>query len=280
MGDEQKMKQVQQTIDSSHESPYENRSKMMMKIGSRGSQSGQFTWPRGVVADSNEILVADSSNHRVQVFDLEGNWLREFGSYGSAEGQFDCLAGVAINQVFEGSSSNDRRYVVSDRYNHRVQVFDGSGDFQFSFGSLGRNSGEFNLPWGVACSNDGLICVCDKENHRIQVFNHDGRYLSKLGTGECGSRPGQMQFPHYLALNGNGQLAVTDTNNHRVIVFDYSTGQVVTHFGLEGSQVGEFRFPRGIAVDKAGYFVVGDSGNNRLQIFDPRARLVKVRVLN
>jgi tripartite motif-containing protein 71 len=74
--------------------------KVLMKMGTRGSEAGAFTWPRGVaVAPDNSIVVADSSNHRVQVFDSTGKFLKEFGYYGNGEGEFDCLAGVAINRI-------------------------------------------------------------------------------------------------------------------------------------------------------------------------------------
>ena len=44
-----------------------------MTFGSRGSQPGLFTWPRGIaVGPDNAIVVADSSNHRVQVFNEHG----------------------------------------------------------------------------------------------------------------------------------------------------------------------------------------------------------------
>ena len=44
-----------------------------------------------------EFAVCDSSNHRVQVFDMNGKLLREFGKYGTAEGEFDSCAGIAYN---------------------------------------------------------------------------------------------------------------------------------------------------------------------------------------
>lgn len=138
---------------------YLNKRRMMMKIGSRGTNPGCFTWPRGVAcAPDNSIVVADSSNHRVQVFDSTGRFNFEFGSYGSGEGEFDCLAGVTVNRI--------GHYVVSDRYNHRVQVFDASGRFLRTFGSEGRSDGKFSYPWGIATDALGFIYVCDKENHR------------------------------------------------------------------------------------------------------------------
>lgn len=138
---------------------YLQKRRMMMKIGSRGTNPSCFTWPRGVACGpDNNIVVADSSNHRVQVFDSTGRFQFEFGSYGSGEGEFDCLAGVTVSRI--------GHFIVSDRYNHRVQVFDASGRFLRSFGSEGRSDGKFSYPWGISTDALGFIYVCDKENHR------------------------------------------------------------------------------------------------------------------
>lgn len=138
---------------------YLQKKRMMMKIGSRGTNPSCFTWPRGVACGpDNGIVVADSSNHRIQVFDSTGRFQFEFGSYGSGEGEFDCLAGVTVNRI--------GHFIVSDRYNHRVQVFDASGRFLRAFGNEGRSDGKFSYPWGIATDALGFIYVCDKENHR------------------------------------------------------------------------------------------------------------------
>ena len=50
-----------------------------------------------------------------------------FSCYGNGEGEFDCLAGVAVNKIGQ--------YIIADRYNHRIQIFDPSGHFLRSFGS-------------------------------------------------------------------------------------------------------------------------------------------------
>ena len=99
---------------------YLQKRRQILQIGGRGSESGKFTWPRGVsVGPDNLIVVADSSNHRVQVFDANGKYFSEFGTYGNGDGEFDCLAGVAINRIGQ--------FIIADRYNHRIQVFDPSG---------------------------------------------------------------------------------------------------------------------------------------------------------
>ena len=50
------------------------------KFGEFGILGGQFTEPSGVaVTPDNEIVVADTNNHRIQVFDREGNFKFHFG---------------------------------------------------------------------------------------------------------------------------------------------------------------------------------------------------------
>lgn len=102
-----------------------------------------------------------SAVNRVQVFDSNGIFVKEFGQYGNGEGEFDCLAGVAVNRIGQ--------YIIADRYNHRIQVLDPQGRFLRSFGTQGIADGKFNYPWGVTTDALGFIYVCDKENHRVQV---------------------------------------------------------------------------------------------------------------
>ena len=58
------------------------------KFGEFGILEGQFTEPSGVaVTEENEIIVADTNNHRIQVFDKEGNFKFQFGEVGKRDGQ-------------------------------------------------------------------------------------------------------------------------------------------------------------------------------------------------
>ena len=87
---------------------YKRKRQQLFQLGGRGSEPGSFTWPRGLaVGPDNSIVVADSSNHRVQVFDSNGMFVKEFGEYGNGEGELDCLAGVAVNRIGQ--------YIIGDR---------------------------------------------------------------------------------------------------------------------------------------------------------------------
>ncbi|XP_061401674.1 uncharacterized protein LOC133337472 isoform X2 [Musca vetustissima] len=244
---------------------YLRKRQQLFQLGGRGSEPGSFTWPRGLaVGPDNSIVVADSSNHRVQVFDSNGIFVKQFGEYGNGEGEFDCLAGVAVNRIGQ--------YIIADRYNHRIQVLDPQGRFLRAFGSQGTADGKFNYPWGVTTDALGFIYVCDKENHRVQVFQSDGSFVGKFGT--CGRGEGQLEHPHYIAVSNTNRVIVSDSNNHRIQIFDVN-GKVLSTFGGEGSEDGQFKFPRGVAVDDQGYIFVADSGNNRIQIFNPDGSFLK-----
>ena len=65
--------------------------------GVPGSAEGQFRAPKGLATDAEgNVYVADSQNHRIQVFDATGTFLRQFGSEGTAPGQFKEPWSVAV----------------------------------------------------------------------------------------------------------------------------------------------------------------------------------------
>jgi DNA-binding beta-propeller fold protein YncE len=87
-----------------------------MSFGTYGSGNGQFNNPIDLVMDSsNNIYVADNSNHRIQVFDSNGNYLTQFGNSGPTGEQLKDPVAVAI-------SSNGDVY-VTDGIQSIVHVF-------------------------------------------------------------------------------------------------------------------------------------------------------------
>jgi tripartite motif-containing protein 71 len=216
----------------------------LFKWGSFGSGDGQFNAPAGIAADySGTVYVADSGNHRIQVFDGEtGAFLDKWGTFGSGDGQFDNPTAVAL-------SCYARAY-VADTGNDRVQSFMTDGTFVTQWGSHGTGPSEFDGPRGVACDWNGNVYVADSGNHRIQKFSASGDFLREWGSQ--GSAPEMLDSPGGLAfLCGYGcswqAIAVADEMNNRVQIFDLEGTliQVIDFFSLSR--------PRGVcAVDEPG----------------------------
>lgn len=84
-------------------------------IANNGDPRDSLCRPWGVTCDKEgNIILADRSNNRIQIYRLDGTLVRRFGTYGTGPGQFDRPAGVAVDAR--------RRIVVTDKDNHRVQV--------------------------------------------------------------------------------------------------------------------------------------------------------------
>jgi DNA-binding beta-propeller fold protein YncE len=63
--------------------------------GKKGSGDGEFDSPREITVLGSSGEVADCANHRVQIFDSEGNYKRQFGTEGKEDGQFFRPVGIA-----------------------------------------------------------------------------------------------------------------------------------------------------------------------------------------
>ena len=77
-------------------------------------------------------------------------------------------------------SPDGKSLYVSDRWNHRVQVFDPDGNYKFHFGRFGARLGRFREPRQIAFDPEGRVLVADRENNRVQVFTPEGRPIRAI----------------------------------------------------------------------------------------------------
>lgn len=142
---------------------FDSRHRFLAEWGSHGEGAGQFQRPMSLALSSRgEVFVADSCNHRLEVFSRAGKLLRSFGSVGSGLGQLRFPNDVALD-------AQDNVYVC-EYGNHRVQKFTPAGEPLCVWGSPGSQPGQFSGPWGVAVDAEGLVYIADTGNHRVQVF--------------------------------------------------------------------------------------------------------------
>ena len=144
------------------------------------------------------------------------------GGPGEEPGRLKGARGITVDK--------DNRIIVCDRNNFRVQVFDASGEFLFTFGKKGKNNGEFaNGPQSVTMNKDGKLFVCDYRGTSIQMFNSNGEFLKKLHAPKLEAEtPGK--FSHVVASN-DGRVYVADCDRGVIYAFD-SSGEYLTHFKL------------------------------------------------
>jgi DNA-binding beta-propeller fold protein YncE len=167
--------------------------------------------PSGLVVAEGQLFVADSQRHCVVVFDLRGNYQREFGQRGLGHGQFNFPTHLALNAQGD--------LLVTDSMNGRVQVLDREGAYKSEIGRIGDSAGQFSRPKGIAVDPLGHVYVIDGLFDNMQIFDPAGRLL--LNVGEAGTRPGEFWLPNGIAIRRNGEILVADSYNHRVQIFKY-----------------------------------------------------------
>ena len=274
--------------------------KPVLCIGKEGSGEGMLNNPMGVaVTAKDEVVEADNQNHRVQVFDSNGTFLRSFGHKGVNAGELDNPIGIAIDK--------DRNIFISDWGNHRVQIFSWEGRHLGSFGGQGSLDSQLHHPWGLSLDSTGNIIVADTGNKLIKIFTPDGRFVMKIGGqgslngpvhcvqcgeyfivsdssehcikvfnreghfqykfGKKGEGYGEFNYPRCLSVTQSKHLLVCDEGNHRIQVFELD-GNFIGKFGKEGGKLGEFFSPYAVAVGNNDQIVVSEEQNHRIQIFE------------
>jgi|SRR5262245_2572372 len=135
--------------------------KVVASWGRSGTADGEFNRIRALALGPDGLLyVADSCNHRIQVFRTTGEWVKVIGSEGTGVGELYYPYDLAFGP-------NGNLYVV-ERGNHRVQKFSPAGVSLGVWGGRGRKPGQFSDPWALVVDRKGRIHVIDTENHRVQ----------------------------------------------------------------------------------------------------------------
>ncbi|MCF6256128.1 MAG: 6-bladed beta-propeller [Gammaproteobacteria bacterium] len=240
-------------------SPQEPAYTLAKTWGTLGTAPGQFNEPTGITASGNEVFVSDGRNHRIQVFDLDGNALRQFGTE-QLERPMNLT--IANGEVF-----------VADYFADQIKVFSLAGDYRRSIGKPGTGPGEFTIPGGVAVASNGDVYVAEFKTQRVQQLHADGSFVRQWGlTNEVGTFGGKLRYPTDVALAKDGTLFIADGYNDRVLAIG-SDGNVQHKWGgplamnIFGSFNGWFATITGISVGPSGNVFVADFYNDRVQKF-------------
>lgn len=175
-----------------------------------GEAPGQNFKSEFISIHDGKLYLPEVGNSRVDVFDLEGNFLFLFGGPGTGDGE--------LNNPEAAKANSEGNIYVADLKNDRMQVFDKDGKFLFKWGSTGDGEGQFKAPSGVGIDKDDNVYVGEIGNNRIQVFDKTGKFLTTFGKG--GSGDGEFGNIHGVFVDREtGWVYIADSANNRIQVF-------------------------------------------------------------
>ena len=213
--------------------------------------------PKGMCLDAQgNIVVVEPHYSRVNHFTLEGELVRQWGTYGKEEGLLTFPRAAALQ--------SDGNLVISEYQGaERVQRFNEDGSICLSStGTIGNQQGQFNRPEGLICNANDDIYVADSCNHRIQVLDAEGNW--KRSFGQAGQGQGELSYPYDLEIDHEGNLFVCEFGNSRLQVFNQHD-ESIEILGGPGDAPGQLNNPWSIALDSKGNLYIADAANHRVQ---------------
>jgi DNA-binding beta-propeller fold protein YncE len=193
--------------------------KLLLTLGEAGkaadAHSGKpFNRPTHVALcpRTGDVYVSDGyGNSRVHKYDPKGRLLASWGEPGTDAGCFNIPHNIATDA--EGL------VYVADRENHRVQIFDGRGQFQGQLNNLHRPCGLH-----IDRKNGGRVYVGELPSHlpvnqavpnlgaRVSVVTVKGDLLGRAGGRFAGEKPGEFVAPHGVVVDSHGDLYVAEVS--------------------------------------------------------------------
>ena len=173
----------------------------LMRLGAAGVAGNNpynFNMPSDVlVAPNGDIFVADGhggeSNNRIVKFDKSGKYIKEWGSKGSAPGQFDTPHALAMD--------SRGRLFVGNRNNNRIDIFDQDGKFLESWP-------QFSRPSGIYIDKNDVIYVADSESESVSR-NHNGwKRGMRVGSAKDGSVTAFIPDPDNVTMGSSAAEGV------------------------------------------------------------------------
>ena len=221
-----------------------------------------------------------------------------FGSYGSADGQFKTAADAVADPqgnlwVLDRGNGRIQKFNLDGQFvskfgspgsaegkiesagaialdaagnvlvaeSGRVQKFSPQGQLLAKFGSWGSGEGQINLTNGITVGIDGSVWVSDLAS--VQRFTAGGQFIERVGASGTGAIVG----PQSLDTAPNGDVVVADAEADKIKVFN-KEGDFVRQFGSAGSGPGQFMNATEVDVDADGNIWVADSQADRVELFN------------
>ena len=123
--------------------------------GGTGKAPGQFDQPHSILYDNGMVYVADRENRRVQIFDVNGKYLKEWSFKGLPCGLY---------------RATDGQLYLASGFAGQILRLDANGKAVAMMGQPGKGLGEFGEAHYMTITPAGDIYVADTINAVLHKF--------------------------------------------------------------------------------------------------------------
>ena len=232
---------------------FNHKGQLLFNFGRTINNQPGLKHPMGLVISNKNIIVADTGNHRLVLFNLAGKF----------EKAIPLSTTPKPEPVALSLDKQENHVVWSDRHNHQIcKTNITTGKTYQCWGKRGSQASQFQFPFQITFDPQGYLHVTDILNARIQVFFPDGQYFMKIGR--TGIRPDELYRPNGLAFDKQTFLYVT--NNYRGTISIFKNGRALGYLSLNDGTPVQLKSPVGMAYYNKQLYIT-DALRHRVEIF-------------
>ncbi len=217
------------------------------------------------IASNGQIYIADTFNHRVQVFTPNGDLITSWGSPATDDvkepGFFYDLTSIALDR-------QNYVYVFDNdwRVRSHIQRYDASGHFTEDL-ILDENVESY----GMTIDNQNTLWLADWAQSGVFKLTTTGDILDLWNSAS--DTPGSFDRPGGLDTDEAGNLYVVDRNNQRIQKFD-STGLLQRTWEARdyAADRGRFQELQYIAVGRDAFYITDNEDGDVIKKYDLEGR--------
>ena len=199
--------------------------------------------PLCTVIYKDRVFVTQNGGGCLLMYDLNGKFIKQVGTPGSAEGQFNHPRGIAIH------TTNGDIYIC-DYSNNRMQIFSNDYSYKSQFGMS-----ILKYPTDIQLTKDSIF-VLSHQNPFLYTFNYN---LTQLHNTVSDSICKHLKYPYSFFIDGNDNFIISNYWNNNIVIFN-NTGHLLH------TLTDSISLLTGVCLNtNGGIIVVGY--NNRLLIF-------------
>ena len=223
-----------------------------------GEKSGNnaMVEPNGIWVTNHFVFVTLTSLHTIQMYTLQGGFIREKSKEGKEKGKFKFPVGIT------GDNLRGKLYIC-DTGNNRIQIF----DMNLHFIRVMKTVTQLYRPLDIKVTKMGnVVIVLDRSPKCIHIFKSSGESIRDIIEVQSFSMLINSD-PLYLAVDTQDNILLSDHSGNCIHVFT-EKGDFIWRLGEAG--IGKtFIEPCGIAFDTQGRLVtVCNKKEDQLQIFE------------
>ena len=223
-----------------------------------GEKSGNNAMiePNGIWVTNHFVFVTLTSLHTIQMYTLQGGFIREKSKEGKEKGKFKSPIGIT------GDNLRGKLYIC-DTGNNRIQIF----DMNLHFIRVMKTVTQLYRPLDIKVTKMGnVVIVLDRSPKCIHIFKSSGESIRDIIEVQSFSmliNPDLL----YLAVDTQCNILLSDHSGNCIYIFT-EKGEFIWCLGEAG--IGKtFIEPCGIAFDTQGRLVtVCNKKEDQLQIFE------------